>query len=359
MGKKILLWVIAVTALILAWSSIFDELKTDNMPREVLIVFVTILLVTRLIFDDAYRGSSFRHTIFLYTINAIVSATFFISLLFVLNAVTPKLSALERERNPDYSLFQQYQERLADLRGESIELQRRLEEEARAKAFEEEWAENQKQSDGPMLLERDKTLLVELAEINVEPLASTAIVINKEEGDFLRGRVVFATEPKKNSIFFARQRKDSGQWEIFHNQMNDGLDCDGYEGSGIEIPKSMLGDCIEYERDGKIRATEDWKLTSGDPDQNCSEVTYSGEVEVDAWLEWRNSYVQKDWMLAVADYDRPRLLLGWPWKPYFSVSGISDKLRAKLMAASPDKPVKVIVKKIHYYCEGAPSLDIE
>lgn len=359
MGKKILLWVLAVTGLVVTFGSIFDELKTDNILYEVLFVFVIILLVTRLVFDDAYHGASFRRAFFLYTINAIVSATFFISLLFALSAIMPKLSALERERNPDNSLFQQYQERLSDLRGESSELQRRLEEEALAKAFEKEWAEQEKQPDGPVVSERERKLLLELAETNAESLAGTAIVIEKEEGDFLRGRVVFAAEPRKNGIFFARQTKDSGKWELFQNQMNDGLDCDGYDGSEIKVPKSMLTDCIKYERDGKIRAAEGWKLIDGDPDQNCSKVTYSGEIEVDAWFEWRNSYVEKTWMLAVADDDRPKLLLGWPWKPYFSVSGLSEKLQVKLMAATPENPVKVTVKKIHHYCEGAPSLDIE
>ncbi len=359
MGKKILLWVLSVTALIIAFGSVFDELKTDDVSYEVLIVFVTIIFMTRLVFDDAYQGVSFRRTFFLYTINAIVSAVFFIAILFTLSATLPKLSALEREQNSDYLLFQQYQERLADLRGESTELQKKLDEEMRANAFEQEWSENQKQSDELMVSERERDLLQELAQTNREPLAGTAIMIKQEDSDFLRGRVVFAVEPKKNGIFFAQQRKDSGKWEIFLNQANDGLNCDGYEGSEIEIPKSMLEDCIKYERDGKIRATDGWKLTSGDPNQDCSAVEYSGEVEVDAWFEWRNSYVEKEWMLAVADNDRPKLLLGWPWKPYFTVSDISDKLRAKLMAASPEKPAKVTVKKMHYYCEGAPWLDIE
>ena len=370
MGKKILLWVLAVTGIILGMSSIFDELKTDNMLREILIVFVTILLVTRLVFDDAYRQASFRRACFLYAINVIVSATFFISLLFVLNTVMPKLSALEREQNPDNLLFQQYQERLRALQAESFNVQERLRagdtiDEQEYRDFQvklnamQGTLDEQKGEESLPSRQKEETLLRELAETNNEPVSSTAIVIDKEESDFLRGRVVFAAEPKKNGIFFARQRKDTSKWEIFQNQMNDGLDCDGYEGLETEIPKSMLEDCIKYEKDGEIRAADGWELTKGDPSNDCSAVTYSGEVEIDAWFEWRNSYVEKTWMLAVTDDDRPKLLLGWPWKPYFSVPDISDKLRAKLMAASPEKPAKVTVKKMHYYCEGAPWLDIE
>lgn len=358
MGKKILLWVIFAFPFVVTIGTLFTEWGVG--PVEGLVTFTLLMMfVTRLIFDEQFARADVRKTFFYYLVSLVVIVVVAIAAAFFVEALYSKISLFVVKDDPNTSIFQEYQKRLADMRGESAELQKKLEEEARAKAFEEEWAAGQKQSDESTVSEREKTLLLELSQTNVEPLASTAIVIEKEDGDFARGHVVFAAEPKKNGIFFAKQRKDSGKWEIFQNQMNDGLNCDGYEGSGIEIPKSMLEDCIKYEKDGKIRAAEGWELTNGDPDQDCSAVTYSGEVEIDAWFEWRNSYVEKEWMLAVADNDRPKLLLGWPWKPYFSAPDISDKVRAKLMAASPEKPAKVTVKKMHHYCEGAPWLDIE
>lgn len=353
-----LLWVIFAFSFVVTIGTLFSEWEVG--PVEGLIAFAFLMMfVTRLIFDENFARADWRKSFFYYVVSLVVTVVVAVAAAFFIEALYNKISLFVVKDDPNISIFQEYQKRLADVRGESTELQKKLEEEARAKAFEAEWAAEQKPTDEPVVSEREKALLQELAQTNAEPLAGTAIVIEKEDGDFLRGRVVFAAEPKKDSIFFARQREDSGKWEVFLNQMNDGLDCDGYKGSEIEIPKSMLEDCIKYEMNGKIRAAEGWKLTGGDPDQDCSTVEYSGEVEIDTWFEWRNSYVEKAWMLAVADNDRPKLLLGWPWKPYFSVSDISDKLRAKLMAASPEKPAKVVVKKMRYYCEGAPWLDIE
>lgn len=358
MGKKMLLWVIFAFSFVVTIGTLFSEWGVG--PVEGLAAFTVLMMfVTRLIFDENFSRADLRKGFFYYVVSLVVTLVVTIAAAFFIEALYSKISLFVVKDDPNTSIFQEYQKRLADIRGESAELQKKLEEEARAKAFEQEFTEKEKQPDELTVSEQEKTLLLELSRTNVEPLASTAIVIEKEDGDFARGRVVFAAEPKKNGIFFARQKKDSGKWEIFQNQMNDGLDCDGYEGSEIEIPKSMLGDCIKYEKDGKTRAADGWKLTNGDPDQDCSAVEYSGEVEVDAWFEWRNSYVEKTWMLAIADTDRSKLLLGWPWKPYFSVSDISDKLRTKLMGASPEKPAKITVKKIHHYCEGAPWLDIE
>ncbi|TXH07425.1 MAG: hypothetical protein E6Q06_02735 [Candidatus Moraniibacteriota bacterium] len=358
MGKKILLWVIFAFSFVVTIGTLFSEWEVG--PVEGLVAFTFLMMfVSRLIFDENFARADFRKSFFYYVVSLVATVVVAVAAAFFIEALYNKISLFVVKDDPNTSIFQEYQKRLADVRGESAEFQKKLEEEARARAFEEEWRKNQEPTDEPVVSEREKELLQELAQTNSEPLAGTAIMIEKEDGDFLRGRVVFAAEPRKNSIFFARQRKDSDKWEIFQNQMNDGLDCDGYEGSEIEIPKSMLEDCIKYEKNGKIRAAEGWNLTSGDPDQDCSAVTYSSEVEIDAWFEWRNSYVEKEWMLAVAENDRPKLLLGWPWKPYFSVHDISDKLRAKLMAASSENPAKVTVKKIHHYCEGAPWLDIE
>ena len=358
MGKKVFLWVLTGASFSIALGALCDQYEVLLDPFAGLAVtFVALMVVTRLIFDGEYQQASVKDTIFYYVVNAIVSATFLFSMVYILGSLVPEWATIERARDPQNYLFESYQQRLADARDEIVELNGRLTE-LQGEAVRDDIVEV-----GPLDLltvsDREQTLREELAMKNGETVAATALVIDDEDGDFVRGRVAFATGLKKNGIFFGHFSRSSNQWEIFHNEVNDGLRCDGYKGSEIEIPKSMLEGCEDYAVDGDMRAADGWKLVGGDPQQNCSKAVYSGEVEVRAWLEWRTNYVEKDWVLAVADEDRPKLLLGWPWKPYFSVPDISDDLRVKLMAASSDNPLTVTVKKMSYYCEGQPWLDIE
>ena len=129
MGKKMLLWFISGASLVIALGALCDEFGILDPFRGMAIVFVLLMVVTRLIFDDAYRAASYQRAFFFYVVNAVASAVLFISVLFILNTFAPKLSALEREQNPDNSLFQQYQDRLANLRGESTSLESRLQRE--------------------------------------------------------------------------------------------------------------------------------------------------------------------------------------------------------------------------------------
>lgn len=126
MGKKMLLWFISGVSLIIALGALCDEFGILDPFRGMAIVFVLLMIVTRLIFDEAYRTASYQKTFFFYIVNAITSGILFISVLFTLNTLAPKLSALEEQRSPDSSLFQEYQDWIRNLEGDSHQLQERI-----------------------------------------------------------------------------------------------------------------------------------------------------------------------------------------------------------------------------------------
>lgn len=354
MGKKLILWTLVAFLLVVTADLIGTKYHIVNVVPLMVTTFVVLMVITRLIFDLEYQQTPWNRILFPYVVSTIVCLTFLFSIFQILPLIYQIFPSTNVANDDIEQVLRNYEQRISDVRDLNISLGNRI--------AELDGDPTNIITIGPLDLlsisERDSTLRDELAVRNEESVGATAISIEKEDGDFVRGKVVFATEPKKNGTFFGRYSRDNDQWEVYLNEANDGLPCEGGD-LEIEIPKSMLEGCEKYKSDGDIRVGDDWKLTSGNPHQNCSQVEYSGEVKVKSWLEWRTNYVEKSWLLAVAKDDSPKLLLGGSQRPYFNVQNLSEKLRTELMNASVDYPVTVIVKKISYYCEGRPSVEIE
>lgn len=205
---------------------------------------------------------------------------------------------------------------------------------------------------------RDWQITKLLAEENQEQPASTKIQIEKASDTYVRGKVMFETAPKKNGKFLVRFIDYRNEWETVFNQIDGRVSCDSVKVYGI--PEDVVGDegCDTYERTEGIRVAKGWKLISGDPKINCSEVVYGGNVEVRGWYEWQANYVGKEWMLAMSDEDHAKVLAAWPWKTYFNLENVSPKIEGELLNASRENPVILTLKKFKYYCEGSPALSL-
>lgn len=357
MGKKCFLWVVVALLVAVGADLLCTQYHLEDPVPVMVGELIMLFVITRLIFDFEYSQASWNQTFFLYAVNAVVCLTFLFSAYQIISSIRPTIPDPNTKLDDTQQILKNYERRLSDARNLNVSLNNKLTE------LDGNSSDDSIIMVGPtdflVISERDKKLREELAVRNLETIAATAISIEKEDGDFVRGRVVFATEPKKNGIFFGYYSREKNVWEVFINEGNDGLRCEGYPDWDVEIPKSMFEDCESYKDKGDISVASDWKLTAGNPNQDCSSVEYSGKEEVDAWLEWRTNYVEKTWLLAIAENDRPKLLLNWPWKPYFNITDLSGELRSKLMTASEKNPVKVTVRKISHYCEGQPSLGIE
>jgi hypothetical protein len=216
------------------------------------------------------------------------------------------------------------------------------------------------------------SLKQELTIINKEPLGKTRVFVEKLEKHYVRGKVFFENDTRKNSLFFATDARyesgssdsskvvsfDDGKMKVIQNEVNDPLSCELAE--GYSFSKNVSGECQKtkspYSRKDKITVPSHWQLKSGNPKTDCSVVTYLGETEIRAWLEWRTNYVEKEWMLHVDKNDVSKLVSSWPWFPYFAFDGVSESVLEKLGTTNEKTPATLIVKGISYYCEGSPRL---
>lgn len=112
-----------------------------------------------------------------------------------------------------------------------------------------------------------------------------------------------------------------------------------------------------------------WKIISGDPKENCSQVTYKGEVQVRGWYVYDYNYVEKQWMFRILTEDAKKIpvidYIGQEaydkWlasNPRFVLYGATPELEKELKAASEKNPKTITVKGLKIYCEGSPQLSL-
>ncbi|MFZ2226073.1 MAG: hypothetical protein WA064_02695 [Candidatus Moraniibacteriota bacterium] len=110
--------------------------------------------------------------------------------------------------------------------------------------------------------------------------------------------------------------------------------------------------------------TADWKLVSGNPKQDCSQLQYSGNVKVHGWYVWDTGYVEKEWMLKIADSDTgkfPKVFLNADVHTINSKVRLRDaspELEKELKSATKDNPKEITLKGYYLYCEGSPSVSV-
>lgn len=148
---------------------------------------------------------------------------------------------------------------------------------------------------------------------------------------------------------------------------------DSEDEEGIDFEEEAIDDEEEENKEETKNNTDnieemEWKLVSGDPSDTCSSPTYSGEAKLNGWYVFDYSYVEKEWLLQVAEEDAKKIPVEevygeksygeWIKKPQFLLGGVTPELENELKNASPENPIEVTVKGFKAYCEGAPQLSI-
>jgi hypothetical protein len=212
----------------------------------------------------------------------------------------------------------------------------------------------------------EERLVLQLADKNNnnEPLSETHIIIDQQIEHYIKGRVFFDNEPKKNGIFYAAEKEYFEQdgrlaWKdmaVVYNEGNELINCG--IANEYSFPDSMKSDCVTSTNNKNYQAPNSlqWALISGDPGENCSRVLFSGKAVVYGWYEWGKNYAQKDWVLAIKKEDRGSLLPYW--SGYYKLTNAPDSLNMQLKKANEENPVRIIIRKMGFYCEGLPSVSL-
>lgn len=108
-----------------------------------------------------------------------------------------------------------------------------------------------------------------------------------------------------------------------------------------------------------------WKLISGDPNDTCTRVISEGEAKIHGWYVWDNFYVEKEWMLYIADEDLERMPFYEKGKDYsgyqhkVKLLGADKKLEDKLKKADKDHPQELTIRGYFLYCEGTAIASVQ
>jgi|GEM_PF-1097985 len=110
-----------------------------------------------------------------------------------------------------------------------------------------------------------------------------------------------------------------------------------------------------------------WKLISGVIGDSCSGVVYDGRVTVKGWYVMDTDYVEKEWMLKIADSDMNKF-------PEAFFGGVKDaahnanqklklvdaphELQKELRESTKENPKQITLKGYYLYCEGFPVVSI-
>ncbi len=210
---------------------------------------------------------------------------------------------------------------------------------------------------------RDEKLISLLAQENSVPESDVRLSFREVTEHHVEGLAILESDPRKRISFFAtdilfhsNQQGDRelkyGAWTIIDR---DFATCELM--SGYSFPEKMVAKCIEGGK-GNFKVSGLWRRVGGDPKEDCSDHIYEGKVVVRGWYEWRMNYVERDWMLVVDESDESRLITGFPRLLSFKLRNVSPELEESLKNATPNKPVSLTVKKLGYYCEGSPWLEL-
>jgi hypothetical protein len=131
-----------------------------------------------------------------------------------------------------------------------------------------------------------------------------------------------------------------------------------------QFPKTLTSRCLpgtkefNFGADGSpLKAASGWKLVSGDPTQDCGSPTYIGSVQVRGRLVWDYFYVEREWMFEVVPEDRPKIFKSG-YRGKFQLLNAPTDLQKQLASATLDKPVKITLRGLAHYCEGAPGVSV-
>lgn len=114
----------------------------------------------------------------------------------------------------------------------------------------------------------------------------------------------------------------------------------------------------ETEEKEPLSVSSLWHRVSGNPAEDCSNHIFEGKVSIHGWYEWRTDYVDKKWLLVVNKSDETKLISGFKGSLAFNLKGSTPQLDKLLKKATAEKPIALTVKKLGYYCEGMPWLEL-
>lgn len=219
---------------------------------------------------------------------------------------------------------------------------------------------------------RDKKITSIIAHENNEPESGVHLSFLAATDHHMRGQAFLDSDARKKVFFLAtdvfrdpslpsgtKQELKYGEWSVSDGPDEEQPSCQFMR--DYFFPKNMMAGCVENTGEvssGVIVVSKRWHLVSGDSKDSCTRPTYEGSVVIRGWYEWRTNYVGKEWMLVVNKADESKLVTGFPWSLSFKLNNASPELEEELKNATPDKPVSLTVKKLGYYCEGSPWLDL-
>ncbi|MDP3957344.1 MAG: hypothetical protein Q8Q10_02475 [bacterium] len=114
-----------------------------------------------------------------------------------------------------------------------------------------------------------------------------------------------------------------------------------------------------------------WKLVSGDTNQACPKLFYSGRAEARGWYEYAESSLGKEWLFHYVPGSRSKFfpidvdvnvgkgLTSGMDEQYVKIENVSSDLAEKLKRATPSAPASITIVKFVVSCEGYPSVWVE
>lgn len=148
-------------------------------------------------------------------------------------------------------------------------------------------------------------------------------------------------------------------------------------GKNPSVKTSVNMNSVNTTTDASINATNTatntevtpkWRLISGDPKDTCTTPTYNGEAKIHGWYVYETSYVEKEWLLRIADDDVDKTPVksvyseadynSYKTNPVARISDVTPETVTKLKNASRSNPAEITIKGFRAYCEGSPYVSL-
>jgi hypothetical protein len=124
------------------------------------------------------------------------------------------------------------------------------------------------------------------------------------------------------------------------------------------VDLNSLFEASSTQQENPEKEKEEWKLVSGDLKNTCTNPTYEGKTTIKGWYVYETGYIEKQWLLRIADEDMDKLPSIFTSKTVSLMDATPEQEEA-LKKATEDNPVEITIRNISQYCEGGPTVSIK